>query len=508
MDVGKRLVKPLVELVELYHDTHANNNKALIEPDINSQLDLIEREYIQNLKDFSTSSNDTTSTSANEQKEYAEECIIDILEHILINIDLFMSVGIGVTVFSYLYNDKSRSLISGILLFKEYLGSYNYSILLVACYIYEYYDDRDILDKLLNDVNIRNYINFVPTDGKLWCYDYEDMTILSIIIKTVYDKVFELTKLLIEKGANVNLKYNGFTPLKLLISRYKRCDEYNRNRNRKNKYLDIIKFLLDTDTVKYGDIVSSLLYLNNVRDKLYNVLDKKANAFPEKHKIYKKIYSIITELSNEENTYLIKSHGRTIHGSFLIPDNICICVPVKTNQPYLSTHQIKLPFMERIYFPGYSMKNIHLNFDLRNVSQESGVIQFNPETYEHEHDHQHYKILSEESLCREFILEKKFRVTLKELVDCISKSDENKIYCLFLAACRVEQGNNYDSNNEASPVSNSHGIDILPSIYLKNTNRNTKIAEHTGKQKINNFKKSVKNLYNKVRPFEILSSVM
>jgi hypothetical protein len=385
---------------------------------------------------------------------------------------------------------------------------YNHSILFMGCVIYDLYDDGSILYQLLEHENIKHYINFIPEDTS--ALREKQTTLLREIILWFENKVVELTTMLINKGADVNIKFRGYTPLKNLIAMYMESEG-----DKAKNYLKIIKLLLNDKTLKYVDIVSSIQYLNQ-QDKILNdlLVSKAKELQPLKYLIYTNIYSIITQLTKTKNTYSIDAHGGTMYGRFNIPDNICICVPVKTTHIFLHEHNLQLGLMERIYFPGYNMKNMKLDFKLIFEDKKdyslSGVNLYDPSTYKKEYtDYGNInnikKFVSDDSLCRDYIIQENHTVRLDYLVKEISKLDKSKVYCLFLATCREGQGNIYSSNNEDSPPANSHGIDILPSIHFKDHNRNNMIAIHEpAKPKIDNFKKKVKNVYNRVKPFENL----
>jgi len=445
-------------------------------------------------------------TQIRKQNYHVNDAKIDIINM------LVYAFGKDMEIYRHLYETLPSQFgfhISEILKFIEDESDYyNHSVLFMGCVIYEWYDDGSILDQLLEHENIKHYINFIPEDTS--ALREKQTTLLREIILAFENKVVELTTMLINKGADVNIKFRGYTPLKNLIGKY-----MHSKGDKANNYLKIIKLLLNDKTLKYVDIVSSIQYLNQ-QDKILNdLLVRKAKELqPLKYIIYMKIYSIITQLTETKKTYSIDAHGITSYGIFNIPDNICICVPVKTTHNFSHDHGLQLGLMERIYFPGYNMKNMKLSFKLIFKDKEdyalSGVNLYDPSTYKKEYTHYENinnikKFVSDDSLCRDYIIKNNHIVTLDLLVKEISALNKSNVYCLFLAACREGQGNIYSSNNEDSPPANSHGIDILPSTHFKDPTRNTMIAIHEPtKPEIDKFKKKVKNVYNRVKPFEIL----
>lgn len=279
-----------------------------------------------------------------------------------------------------------------------------FKILFLCCYAYIVLDIKKYLTNILEIDGIDKIINYITQSGD---------TLLFIIIKYYTNKIEEIIKMLIYKNLDINYSNKSLTLLHIAIKKYN-------NKINNDKYFNIIKYILEKDILpKFIFSSIQLLYELNIKEgRLFDLLHKTAKEkYERQYDIYTKIHSIIRNLIETKRSYTIEAHGKTIKGQIKIPDNICICVPIKTGECTNIINDVQLSTIKRIYFPGYKINNLYLDFKLtfedRKKYSYSGVIPFDPSKYLNSIVLMNYtkkskisKFLSDKSICPEFIIQK------------------------------------------------------------------------------------------------------
>jgi ankyrin repeat protein len=330
-------------------------------------------------------------------------------------------------------------------------------------------NNRDIVQLLLeNDVNI----------------NHQNKLGLTPLINACINNNYDIVKLLLEYDAQIDKVTNmGYTALTISIEN--------------EQHLGIIILLLQKNH-DFHDIRSAIeLDKHKQVPTMFapHLIEKatKMDKYDYKNTIYTKIYSIIDNFIKTGNAHIINAHGCTMYGTFIIPNNICVCVINKTGQSINDSTWIKPALIKRVYFPGYSMNNMMINFKDDIVT--SAIYDFNNNTLKKKkllRIRPTSRYINNKSKFPNIVTEDKLKWTLNELLHEISISlikDKNKeVACCFLHTCRVGKTNGYSSNN--SNATNKHDIGILPSVYFIPENNKQKY-----KDPINNFQSKMANLY-------------